>query len=328
MTTKRKSTKKSKSARKAKSAGKKSAKGGAKSAAKRGAKGAAKSGAKRGAKGGATKSARGALSIAMSSRKSVKERVAAMAEAPLAACESDQNLQAMLSVLRNTEEPIDVRLAALQSLQAASFSVIAFESCRNDYIAALREVADDPHPELRQRVLGILAREKDGYAQKKLLEGLQNPEKALVPPEKALQLLSYDVHAEAYPVARAILSEPPNDDAKREALRLLAADASAAPVFERILRDKDETAELRQISASALQALKPEKLQEHAREILLDASDYDEIKATSLTAITHFGDEEEVAKDEALLKRVSSMSDKASTKVKQTARRFLTKYRR
>lgn len=279
-------------------------------------------------KSATNRSARRALSIATSARRTVKERVAALAEAPLAVCDSDENLQAMLNVLRDKNEPVEVRLAALQSLQAATFSVVAFESCRGDYIATLREVATDPDPELRQRVLGLLAREKDGFAQKKLLEGLQNPKKALVPPEKALQLLSYDVHAEAYSVARAIVSKPPNDDAKREALRLLAADATAAPMFEKILRDKDESAENRQISASALQALRPEKLQAHAREMLLDTSEYNEIQATSLTALTQFGDDAAVANDDALLKSVDRLSAKASTRVKQSARRFLSKYGR
>jgi len=274
------------------------------------------------------RSAKAAMAVATSEQKSVKQRVAAMAEVPLAACDNDKDLQSMLKVLTGPDEPIEVRLAALQSLQAASFSVIAFESCRGDYIAALRKVATDPDPELRQRVLGILAREKDGFAQKKLLEGLQKPEKALVPPEKALQLLSYDIHSDAYPVAREILKKPPSANAKREALRLLAADAKSAPVFEKLLRDKDEDAEIRQISAAALQALKPEKLQANAREILLDASDYDEIKATSLTAITQFGDEEEVSKDEMLKKQITRISKKGGSKVKQSARRFITKYGR
>ena len=97
-------------------------------------------------KSAATRSARGAMSVATSARKTVKERVAAMAEAPLAVCENDENLQAMLNVLRNKDEPVEVRLAALQSLQAASFSVVAFESCRGDYIATLREVADRSGP--------------------------------------------------------------------------------------------------------------------------------------------------------------------------------------
>ena len=278
-------------------------------------------------KAAAKRSARNAFSVGTNPRRSVKERVVALAEAPLTVCESDKDLQAMLKVLANKDEPIKVRLAALQSLQAASFSVIAFESCRGDYLATLRKVAEDPDPELRQRVLGLLARENDGFAEKKLLEGLRNPEKALLPPEKALQLLSYDVHAEAYPIAKEIVSKPPNDDARREALRLLAADATAAPLFEKLLRDKKELREIRQIAASALHALKPEKLQEQARKILLDKSDYDDIKATSLTALEQFGDEEALGKDKALLKSVGRLSGgKTQAKYKQSARRFLIKH--
>jgi hypothetical protein len=280
------------------------------------------------AKSPAKRSVRGAMSVATNARKPVEERVAALAEVPLAVGESEENVQAVLNVLRNRDEPLEVRLAALQTLQAATFSAADFESWRGDYIAALREVADDPDPELRQRVLGILAREKDGFAQKKLLEGLQMPEKALVPPEKALQLLSYDVHAEAYPVAREIVSQSPNDDARREALRLLAADASAAPVFEKILRDKREATDLRQMSAAALHAIKPDKLQEYARAIVLDDSEDDELQATSLTALTQFGDRGAVASDEALLARVDRLKKEAPAKIKQVARRFLDKYGR
>jgi len=276
----------------------------------------------------AQRSARSALLIATDAKKTVKQRVAAMAEAPLAVCENDANLQAMLKVLRDNEEPVEVRLAALQALQAASFSVVAFASCRGDYIATLRAVVEDANPELRQRVLGILAREKDGFAQQKLLEGLQDPAKALVPPEKALQLLSYDVHADAYPVARAIVSQPPNATARREALRLLAADASSAPLFEKILRDKDEAAEVRQISAAVLQATRPETLQAHAREMLLDPSEQDEMQAVSLTALAQFGNAAALANDAALLHRIDQLSGEQSTRVQQSARQFLSKYGR
>ena len=196
-----------------------------------------------------------AVAVATSARRSVKERTAAAAQSPLAVCESEKDFQAMLKVLCDTTEPVKVRLAALQSLQAASFSVLSFEGCRGDYIATLRQVAEDHDPELRQRALGMLMREKDGFAQKKLLEGLRDPDKALLPPEKALQLLSYDVHADAYEAARAIVRKPPNEAARREALRLLAADATAAPLFEKLLLDKNELREIRQIAASALYAL-------------------------------------------------------------------------
>lgn len=267
-----------------------------------------------------------AVTAATNSRKPVKERIAAMANVTQAVCENKNKLQALLKVLRNPQEPISVRLASLQALQAASFAVVQFESGRADYLATLRAVVTDPDPELRQRVLGLLAREKDGFAQQRLLEGLQQPEKALVPPEKALQLLSYDIHADAYPVARMIVNNPPSEGAKREALRLLAADASSKPLFERILRDKEETREIRQLAASALQAIAPQAMQTYARELLLDSNEYDDIQATSLTALTQFGNATKVGQDEELLKRVDSLKSGASTKLKRSARRFLTKY--
>ena len=271
----------------------------------------------------AMRTPRAAFAVATNEKKSTQERAKAFVEAPLASIQSDENMQASLNVLRDRDQPIKVRLAALQSLQAASFSVIEFEPYREDYLATLRELVDDPDPELRQRVLGILARENDGYTQKRLLEGLQDPSKALVPPEKALQLLSYDVHAEAYPVAREIVNQPPNPEAKREALRLLAADTSSAPIFEKLMRDKDEDREIRQISAAALQAVKPERFQEQAREIVLDNKEFDDIQATALTALAQFGDEEAVAKDEKLLKQVDKLGKGKSAKIKKSAKAFL-----
>jgi hypothetical protein len=301
----------------------------AKKAAKRRGKTAKRSATRAAAKAPAApkrRSARAAMAVATSAKKSVQQRVAAFDEVPLAVCDTDDNLQKTLGILRDTGEPIEVRLAALQSLQAASFSVIAFEGCRGDYVAALRTVATDPNPELRQRALGILARQKDGFAQKKLLEGLRQPEKALVPPEKALQLLSYDIHGGAYAAARQIAKEPPNPAAKHQALRLLAADAASAPMFEKILLDKDEQRDNRQVAAAALHALRPDKLQERAREIVLDTGDYPEIQATSLTALTQFGDEEALAGDQSLLARVEGMKAAAPAKVKQSARQFLKRY--
>jgi hypothetical protein len=268
------------------------------------------------------------MTLARSAKASVEDRVAALAGLTAEVCRSEEQLESVLDLLRDADQPLEVRLAAVQAVQAASFSVLTFEPCRGPWLAALRQVAGDPDPEMRQTALGILMREKDGFAQKKLLEGLRKPEKALLPPEKALQLLSYDVHSDAYPVAREIVRDPPNPMARREALRLLAADADSAPLFAKVLRDKDELAENRQISAAALQSLRPDALQQHAREIVFDASEYPEIQATSLTALTQFGDEEAVMTDDALLKRVDTMSGGASARVKQSAKRFLGKYAR
>lgn len=276
----------------------------------------------------AKKPARARLSAALSAKSAPKQRIAALLQSPLAVCESDTNLQSVLKLLRDTDENADVRLAAMNTLATAAFSAVAFEPCRNDYITALRDVSEDPDPQIRQSALELLVGEKDGYAQKKLLDGLKKPEKALVPPEKALQYLGSDIHAESYPVAREIVDNPPSEQARREALRLLSADATAAPLFEKLLRDKDEQREVRQISASALHAINPQKLQAHARQLLLDDSDYDDIRATSLAAVKQFGDQEHVAADTELMRHVDKMSKKAASKYKKSAKQFLEKYGR
>jgi hypothetical protein len=266
------------------------------------------------------------MSIARDGKKGAKERVAALEEVSLAANGNDKNMLSALRILGDENEPAKVRLAAIQALQTASFKVVDFASVRGQYMATLRKVAKDPDPELRESALGVLARRKDGFAQKKLLEGLHDPEKALLPPEKALQFLSYDPHAEAYQAAREIVRRPPNAEAKREALRLLSADAKASPMFEKLLRDKSESPEIRQLSASALHSINPDKLQEHAREILLDTSEHDDIQATSLAALTNFGDVEAIANDKALMKRIDRLSSEASASVKHSARQFLSRH--
>jgi HEAT repeat protein len=264
------------------------------------------------------------LAIATNKQKAVAERITALSQASLNVNES--NLEKIMGVLGDPDEPFKVRLAALQSLQAASFNVTAFEPSSGSYRATLRKVAQDGNPEIRQQALSALAQQKDGFAQKKLLQGLQDPAKALVPPEKALQLLSYDVHADAYKAARAIVEDPPNPVAKREALRLLAADPTSAQMFEKILLDKDELRENRQVSATALHSLEPDKFQTLARNIVLDSGDYDDIQATSLTALTQFGDEAKVATDQSLRQSVDRMKTKGSAKLQQSAKQFLSRY--
>ena len=98
-----------------------------------------------------------------------------MAAAPLAVCESDKDLQAMLNVLRNKEEAVEVRMAALQALGAAAFSVIAFESCHADYIATLRQVSTDPNPKIRSRVLGILVAQQGRICAKEIARRTEEP---------------------------------------------------------------------------------------------------------------------------------------------------------
>lgn len=253
------------------------------------------------------------------------DRVKALSRLGVTLCKNKEAFDAALKVLRDRAEPVTVRRAALAALQAASFSVVAFQQFRARFLAALRAVMEDEDPELRQRVLGLLAREKDGLAQQRLLAGLKDPAKALLPPAKALQLLAYDVHSDTYPVARAIVSDPPTEEAKREALRVLAADATSVDLFESVLRDKSQSADIRQLAAAALRGLAPARLQAHARALVMDEGEPEELKVVGVTALTAFG-EGALAGDTELQARVSRLGAQDSAQAKQSAVRFLARF--
>ncbi|MDM0116590.1 hypothetical protein QTI66_31075 [Variovorax sp. J22R133] len=273
------------------------------------AKSPSKSAAKKVAKG-ATAASKG-LALALDAEAKPKARAAAaMRLGWHEICGSKASFRAVLGLVRDAATPAEVRYAALSALQSATFGGSLFAPFRPEYLSALRALRGDPDLEVRQRVLGILARENDGDTQAMLLEGLQDPVKAVLPAEKALQLLSYDVHAGAFEVARQIAENPPNALARREALRVLAADGGSASMFETVLRSQTEPMEVRQIAAAALHQLAPQRLQQCARDIALDEKESDALRSLGLNALAHFGDAKTLAGDKALQDYVDGLQRK------------------
>jgi hypothetical protein len=232
----------------------------------------------------------------------------------------------MLQLLQDTSEPAELRRTALQMLQLSSFNAPAFPSRRPEYLAALRSLVDDKDAELRQEAIAILAKHKDEFAQRRLLEGLEGTAKAVVPPAKAIQLLGYDVHADHYPVLRKIVQEPPSVAAQAEAVRLLAADSSSKDLLTGVLSDKSKKREVRRASAIALQTLAPKEFEAQAKKIVLDDDEDDALRAASITALTQFSNPAELTTDAALNKQVEKLGTSSSSKlVKQASRRYMAK---
>jgi hypothetical protein len=235
----------------------------------------------------------------------------------------------VIGLLRDSAEPTVLRLAALRVLQQSSFSGRAFNPKRPEYLAALRTVIDDQDASLRQEALQILAQHKDEYAQRRLLEGLEDSSKALIPPGKAIQLLGYDIHAEHYPILRDMVQNPPSPEAKEQAVRLLAADPTSKELLADRLKDKDERREVRNASAAAFQSLAPAEFEEQAKQIVLDDDEYDDLRATAINALTLFADQEALNQDAELTGRVERLREQSPSKeVRRTADRFLRKQRR
>ena len=220
-------------------------------------------------------------------------RIAAIDAARLDAISRPEVVQALVAVLADDGDDPAVRHAALGALEELSFAVTAFAPYAAGYRAALRAAATAEDPALREAALEILALAHDEHAQQLLVEGLRNPDAALVARTRALQFLGYDLHAGHYDLLREI-AEGSGDPVERSAaVRLLGGDAGSAELLHRLLRDRGEDVSVRTMSAAALNAIEPAEFAPVAREIALDPDEADELRTTCLTALTVAPDDDE-----------------------------------
>ncbi|AQW32344.1 hypothetical protein ACKZDW_02840 (plasmid) [Ralstonia syzygii subsp. celebesensis] len=263
------------------------------------------------------------LSTVLDASARLKERAQALAQIGNNVAGDRDTFKQVVRLVKDTTVNATLRSNALSQLQVATFDPSAFAPYRAAYMTALRSLCRDPDMDIRQRAFGLLAREQDADTQALLLAGLEGTQDALLPPEKALQLLSYDPHAGAYEVARKIEQDPPNTLARREALRVLAADADSVDRFADVLRDKKEPTEVRQIAAGALNHLAPKRMQAIAREMALDDSESDDLRTVGLTALAHFGDPDALTADAQLQAHVQKITEgEVSTGLQAAAEQF------
>lgn len=256
----------------------------------------------------------------------VSLRIASLRPIGISIDDDPDLIDQLLALLRDASEPVTLRKAVLSLLQEISFRMAAFPGKRPDYLEALRSIVDDLDTELRRRAIGILAREKDEYVQRRLLAGLDGTERALVPAAKAIQFLGYDVHAEYFPLLRQIVASPPSLAAKKEAVRLLVADPSSQDILAGLLGDKSERSDVRQVSAVALQSLAPNQFEAQARGIVLDDDEDDQVRATSISALTTFANPAALTDDVQLTQRVEELRGASSSRlVQQASKQFLSK---
>jgi uncharacterized protein (UPF0147 family) len=267
-----------------------------------------------------------AIGAILNREEDARLRAATLLSISIAVSQRPDLMDLAIGLLSDSTESPGVRVAALQVLQVSSFRAAAFRSRRAGYLTALRSIIDERNASLRQRALEVLAQQKDEYCQRRLLEGLMNPSRALVPPERAVQLLGYDIHAEHYPILRDMVQNPPSPAAKREAVRLLATDPTSKELLKDILRDKSESRDVRSASAGALQTLAPAEFEEQAKEIVFDVDEDHDLRATAMTALTHFADQEALSQDAELTRRVEQLRNQPpSDAVASAADRFLSR---
>lgn len=213
-------------------------------------------------------------------------RTAAIDSAGLDAITRPEVVNALIAVLADTSDRPGVRRAALATLKQLSFAIGEFAPYEAEFRSALRVAATDSDPQLAETSLEVLALHRDDYAQQVVLAGLEDPSRAVVSRQRALRLLGHDLHAAQYPMLRDLVAEKATEPVERvTALRLLAADADSAPVFEQLVADRSEDTEVRATSAVALHNLDPARFAATAERVVLDPDDDDDLRAVCLTTL-------------------------------------------
>ncbi len=246
---------------------------------------------------------------------------------PLARDGFGDKIPALIATLGNGDESTVVRLAALRALRAAMFLGDLFAPFRADFLTALRQLAQQgPDPQLCEGALAVLAAEKDPLAQQQLRRGLQEPQSALVSPATALQLLGFDDHANLAELALDVFQKTADLITKEAALRILATDAKSQDLFAQLLQDKTQPRSLRALSATGLNFLNPQKFADVARKIVMDKTDFEDIRATTLGALTHGPLHHTIQDDKGLLDEIKNLSVQSPLdNLRAAAGRFLTK---
>ena len=204
-----------------------------------------------------------------------------------------------LSILSDKTDRIEMRKGVFTVLKALNFGSKLFVSLRPEYMAILRSLLDDPDTDLREMAAEELAKVKDEFVQRRLLNGLTRQEAPIVSDAKAIQLLGYDIHAEYYPAVRRLLQNPESDDVtKLEAIHVLANDPESKQLLVDLMLDKKQDKELRMSSTAAVQSGHPQDFMQIAKTLVLDESESNDMRTVCLNALTLVHPTEKTALDE------------------------------
>lgn len=269
------------------------------------------------------------VAVLRDARSSVADRAEALTRLRSVYHLDEGTFEAVLHCALNTEEPAELRVTALHLLELWRFVTATVRARRADYLAALRTLVDDRVPEIRNSALTVLAKEKDGYAQERLLKSLQDPNAELLPEHRALQLLAYDLHGSFLPMVRRIAEETRDVVSKSQAIRLLGTDPASADYLAQVLRQKREPGRVRQAAAAALQSLAPAEFERAAGEIATDESDDEVVRATCVTGLAHFGNQAGIAGSEELYERLGQAAARAVAEpLKRAVEQFKARFQR
>lgn len=190
----------------------------------------------------------------------------------------------LLGYLRSGDTPEPFRRTVARVLQAVMFSSFSMHAKHTEYFSVLRDLLRDDDEALRLQAFETLIAYGDDQAEQLLLRGLASPDAALLSPEQSLQVLGLNLQGDALPVIDTVLQDPPSEEARLLAIRLLGTYEPSRSRLISILNDADDSDEARLASLQALNAGAPGEFASIAVTIVRDEQVSDDIRTYAIQA--------------------------------------------
>ena len=190
----------------------------------------------------------------------------------------------ILSWVRDADTPQPLRKAALDTTRGFANSFLGMVQAREQILSTMRRLTADADPEFREAAFALLCGHGDSYAQKLLAAGLEDPTRALLPPEKSVALLGLSLHGDFYPTLYKVMLSPPNAATRLECIRLLGGYKEAQPTILGYLQGRQEPEDVRLAAAGTLNANAPEKFADYVGPVVADEDSPENVRLYGIQA--------------------------------------------
>ncbi len=217
-------------------------------------------------------------------------------------------LDALFNILSDLNEPVELRRIAILQIRALAFDGLVFLKFRSVVLEFLRTLVNDKDKQIAKEAIDLLAYQRDEFVQRLLVEGLANSDETIVSAELAVFYLSLDSH-NFLDIFRKVAEESTDEKAKIMAIRALSSNTNSSEFLYNLLEDKNQTSQVREAAAHALNVQNPNKFLTKSIKILKDGEEEDHQLLTVLLSKLTLQEEEglkQIRQDEELLFKIGS----------------------
>jgi HEAT repeat protein len=240
------------------------------------------------------------------------DNLGAGAQKMLGVAGSEEQIDALITLLKNPATPVAEQLSALNTLGVVSIFSKVLQTRWADLTNALRGLINSPDAKVRRQALSSLALVGDEVAQQHLRSELQSdkPEaEKSVPTDQAIAMLGVDGKGIDKGLLLAIAKNPPNDKSLVQAVRHLPADKETSAVLMSILQDESKPLAARalipdivnNVDPGAFTAYAKRKLEQHGAD-----SDIAPFLASGVANIQPDKDQHQVEETKTLIRSLTS----------------------